>query len=208
MRYLQVDFGEADGPRTVLSGLVNFVPIEQMKDRWVVGICNLKPQAMRGIKSHAMLLCATAKEGKEGGVEPVYPPEGSAVGDRIEVEGYEGQEPLEQLNPKKKVSFSGADGLRGRHDLMLSLPSLLSTMFLYRSLKRFSRATRLRMQRRPLGLDLWWGQQGKEQTSRNRGCSGRQRESATRPTLLGLPCHSGSQVPVSMQDHHLSDRAL
>jgi aminoacyl tRNA synthase complex-interacting multifunctional protein 1 len=76
-----------------------------MKDRWVVGICNLKPQAMRGIKSHAMLLCATAKEGKEGGVEPVYPPEGSSVGDRIEVEGYEGQEPLEQLNPKKKVSF-------------------------------------------------------------------------------------------------------
>lgn len=71
----------------------------------MVGICNLKPQAMRGIKSHAMLLCATAKEGKEGGVEPVYPPEGSAVGDRIEVEGYEGQEPLEQLNPKKKVSF-------------------------------------------------------------------------------------------------------
>lgn len=100
--YAQVDFGEPTGPRTVLSGLVNFVPIEAMKDRMVVGICNLKPVAMRGIKSHAMLLCATAKEGKDGGVEPIYPPEGSEMGEKIEVEGYEGKEPLDVLNPKKK----------------------------------------------------------------------------------------------------------
>lgn len=113
--YLEkVDFGEADGPRQVLSGLVKFVPIEEMQDRWVVGICNLKPQAMRGIKSYAMLLCASSKsvEGEEKGVEPVAPPEGSAPGDRVWVEGYEGREPDEQLNPKKKVSrprssFSG-----------------------------------------------------------------------------------------------------
>lgn len=74
-----------------------------MKDRRIVGICNLKPVAMRGIKSHAMILCATAKEGKEGGIEPIYPPEGTQPGDRIDVEGYEGMAPLEQLNPKKKV---------------------------------------------------------------------------------------------------------
>ena len=99
----QVDFGEPDGPRTILSGLVHFVPIDQMKDRWVVGICNLKPVAMRGIKSFGMLLCATSKDGKDGGVEPVCPPADSQVGDRIYVEGYEGMEPLEQLNPKKKI---------------------------------------------------------------------------------------------------------
>lgn len=103
--YLEtVDFGEAEGPRTVLSGLVNFVPIEKMQDRFVVGICNLKPQAMRGIKSHAMLLCATHKDGKEHGVEPVAPPEGSVPGERIYIEGYEGMEPEAVLNPKKKVS--------------------------------------------------------------------------------------------------------
>ncbi|CAD6909799.1 unnamed protein product [Tilletia controversa] len=99
----QVDFGEPEGPRQVLSGLVNFVPIEQMRNRAVVGICNLKPAAMRGIKSHAMLLCATHKDGKDGGVEPIAPPEGSKPGDRIWVEGYEGMEPEAQLNPKKKV---------------------------------------------------------------------------------------------------------
>ncbi|PWN41665.1 nucleic acid-binding protein [Ceraceosorus guamensis] len=104
--YLEkVDFGEAEGPRQVLSGLVKFVPIEEMQGRWVVGICNLKPQAMRGIKSYAMLLCASSKsvEGEEKGVEPVAPPEGSSPGDRVWVEGYEGRDPDEQLNPKKKV---------------------------------------------------------------------------------------------------------
>ena len=98
--YLEkVDFGEPDGPRTILSGLVKFVPMDQMRDRWVVGICNLKPVAMRGIKSYGMLLCATSSDGKDSGVCPVTPPASSQVGDRVYVEGYEGMEPLEQLNP-------------------------------------------------------------------------------------------------------------
>ncbi|EST05186.1 tRNA-binding domain protein [Kalmanozyma brasiliensis GHG001] len=102
--YLEkVDFGEADGPRTILSGLVNFVPIEKMQNRMVIGVCNLKPASMRGIKSYGMLLCATAKEGKDGGVEPVHPPEGSQVGDKVWVEGFEGREPEAVLNPKKKI---------------------------------------------------------------------------------------------------------
>ncbi|PKI82884.1 G4 quadruplex nucleic acid binding protein [Malassezia vespertilionis] len=102
--YLEkVDFGEPEGPRTILSGLVNFVPIDEMRDRMVVGICNLKPVAMRGIKSYGMLLCATSKDGKEGGIDPVSPPEGSVPGDVIFVDGYQGMQPLEQMNPKKKV---------------------------------------------------------------------------------------------------------
>lgn len=99
----QVDFGEPEGPRTILSGLVNYVPIEKMQDRWVVGVCNLKPASMRGIKSYGMLLCASQKDAKDAGVEPVHPPEGSAVGDRVYVEGFEGLEPETQLNPKKKI---------------------------------------------------------------------------------------------------------
>ncbi|PWY99418.1 nucleic acid-binding protein [Testicularia cyperi] len=102
--YLEkVDFGEADGPRTILSGLVHFVPIEKMQNRMVIGVCNLKPVAMRGIKSYGMLLCATHKDGKDGGVEPVCPPEGSQPGDKVWVEGYEGREPEAVLNPKKKI---------------------------------------------------------------------------------------------------------
>lgn len=60
---------------------------------------------MRGVKSHAMVLCvriqifelyyplmpsqATAKEGKEGGVELIKPPIGSKPGDRVYFEGAE-----------------------------------------------------------------------------------------------------------------------
>ncbi|CAO1629725.1 unnamed protein product [Sympodiomycopsis kandeliae] len=100
--YLEkVDFGEETGPRQVISGLVKFVPIEEMRDRWVIGVCNLKPATMRGEKSFAMLLCASNKD--DGIVEPCLPPPGSAVGDIVEIEGYEGQKPLEQLNPKKKI---------------------------------------------------------------------------------------------------------
>lgn len=44
--YLEkIDVGET-APRTVVSGLVKFVPIEQMRNRLVVVFCNLKPVRM------------------------------------------------------------------------------------------------------------------------------------------------------------------
>lgn len=36
-------------------------------------------------------------------MEPLDPPEGSAPGERVFVEGYEAGKPDEKLNPKKKV---------------------------------------------------------------------------------------------------------
>ncbi|VDC00785.1 unnamed protein product [Peniophora sp. CBMAI 1063] len=101
----QIDFGEETGPRTVVSGLVNYVPIEKMQDKWLVGVCNLKPANMRGVKSFAMVLCATSKDGKEAGIEVIDPPPNSKPGERIYFEGaeFEGKQPLSQLNPKKKI---------------------------------------------------------------------------------------------------------
>ncbi|CAI5458883.1 unnamed protein product [Closterium sp. Yama58-4] len=96
----QIDLGEAEGPRTVVSGLVKFVPIEQMQDRLVCVLCNLKPAAMRGIKSHAMVLAASNADHTQ--VELINPPEGAAPGDRVTCPDYPGQ-PDAQLNPKKKV---------------------------------------------------------------------------------------------------------
>ena len=37
----QIDFGEETGPRTVISGLVNYIPIEQMQDKWLVGVVGI-----------------------------------------------------------------------------------------------------------------------------------------------------------------------
>ena len=86
--------------RTVVSGLVKFIPEEDMQNRRVVLVCNLKPANMRGIKSHAMVLAATSPDGER--VELVEPPAGAPIGSHVTVKGYQG-EPDEQLNPKKKV---------------------------------------------------------------------------------------------------------
>ncbi|XP_068646527.1 probable methionine--tRNA ligase [Aristolochia californica] len=94
----EIDVGEAS-PRTVVSGLVNYIPLEQMQNRKVCVLCNLKPATMRGIKSHAMVLAASSDDHK---VELVDPPEAAVVGERVSFLGYSG-EPDEVLNPKKKV---------------------------------------------------------------------------------------------------------
>ncbi|KAK9457814.1 hypothetical protein V1511DRAFT_490913 [Dipodascopsis uninucleata] len=95
-----IDMGDESGPRTVCSGLVKYVPIEDMQQRYVVVVANLKPVNMRGIKSEAMLLCAS-DEG-HGKVEFTIPPENSKPGDKLFFEGFDGT-PESQLNPKKKV---------------------------------------------------------------------------------------------------------
>ena len=96
----KIDLGEL-GTRTIVSGLVNFVPEDQMLNRHVVVLCNLKPAKLKGIESRGMVLCSSKEEPKE--VEPLLPPEGSVAGDRVFVEGYDGGTPDEQLNPKRKV---------------------------------------------------------------------------------------------------------
>lgn len=96
----KIDLGEAE-PRTIVSGLANFVSLEDMKDRMVVVLCNLKPAKLKGIMSAGMVLCASKDDPKD--VEPLHPPPGSKAGDRIVVESYEDGEPEEVLNPKKKV---------------------------------------------------------------------------------------------------------
>lgn len=95
----KIDCGDEAGPRTVISGLVKHVPIEEMKDRNVVVLCNLKPAKMRGILSEAMVMCASSEEK----VELLSPPEGVKPGQRIIFEGYDNSEPDAQLNPKKKI---------------------------------------------------------------------------------------------------------
>ncbi len=34
----QIDIGEETGPRTVVSGLVNYIPIEEMQDKYLVAV--------------------------------------------------------------------------------------------------------------------------------------------------------------------------
>lgn len=96
----KIDVGESS-PRTIVSGLVNYVPIEEMQNRMVVVLCNLKPAKMRGFESNGMVLCASVDEPRT--VEPLIPATGSSPGERVLVEGYESGTPDEVLNPKKKI---------------------------------------------------------------------------------------------------------
>jgi len=95
-----IDLGDADGPRTVISGLVKYVPLDEMQGRLVLCLCNIKPANMRGIKSEAMVLVASdsADEAKK---ELLDPPAGSVPGDKVFFEGHAG--PLDgQINLSSK----------------------------------------------------------------------------------------------------------
>ena len=114
-------------PRLVVSGLVKFMTPEQMKVRFlnpanltaqgklVLILKNLKPASMRGIKSYAMVLCAS--NATHDKVEFLIPPAGSVPGDRVFFKGHEGTpEPL--LNPKKKVWETVQPDFATRDDLV------------------------------------------------------------------------------------------
>jgi len=102
----EIDCGE-EKPRTVISGLVKFIPEPEMQDRLVVVLCNLKPSKMRGILSEAMVMCASTPEK----VEILAPPAGSKPGDLVTVAGFTRQ-PDAQLNPKKKIFEACAPDLK------------------------------------------------------------------------------------------------
>ncbi|CAL5353964.1 unnamed protein product [Camellia sinensis] len=115
----EIDVGEGQ-PRTVVSGLVNYIPLEDMQNRKVCVLCNIKPTTMRGIKSQAMVLAASDSDHTQvrccriwdgvillqplprGGVELVEPPQSAPVGERVTFPGFKG-DPDDILNPKKKV---------------------------------------------------------------------------------------------------------
>jgi len=99
--YLEkIECGE-EKPRQVISGLVKHVALEEMQNRMVVILCNLKPAKMRGILSEAMVMCASTPEK----VEILLPPPGAVPGDLVTVAGFEGT-PDEIIKPTNKKNIS------------------------------------------------------------------------------------------------------
>ncbi len=94
-----IDLGEPS-PRTVLSGLAEKMPLAKVTGARVVCICNLGSRKMGGIESQAMVLCASSAEGV---LDFVVPPDGAAVGARVEVEGCSGEPEVAKKMGKKKA---------------------------------------------------------------------------------------------------------
>lgn len=59
-----IDVGE-EAPRVVVSGLVKYKSTGEMLGARVVVVANMKPTALRGVRSHAMLLCASSSDGSK-----------------------------------------------------------------------------------------------------------------------------------------------
>lgn len=107
----KIDLGE-DRPRTVVSGLVKHISMDEMLNRLVVVMCNLKPAKMRGVTSEGMVMCASSPDK----VEVMIPPPNSVPGDLVHCDGYT-RNPDAQLNPKKKIWESVAPDLLTNDDL-------------------------------------------------------------------------------------------
>ena len=103
----KVDVGEAEA-RTIVSGLVQFCSVEQLLNRDVVVLCNLKPRALKGITSFGMLLCASNSDKSQ--VEPLKPPSGTPVGTLMTFAGHK-PEPVEAGNRATKAFDKVADDL-------------------------------------------------------------------------------------------------
>jgi len=96
----KIDLGEAE-PRQILSGLRAFYKKEEIKDRHVLVLCNLKKRNLVGVPSHGMVLCASNAD--HTAVEFVIPPEGVKIGERVTFEGFTGEPESENKVAKKKI---------------------------------------------------------------------------------------------------------
>ncbi len=94
----EIDIGE-DSPRQIASGLRGHYNVDDLEGQRVLVLSNLKTQKMVGVPSHGMVLCASNGDKTEF----VEPPADAAVGERIIVEGFNGDPATENQIQKKKM---------------------------------------------------------------------------------------------------------
>jgi len=96
----EIDIGE-ESPRNIASGIRAYYETpEDIIGKKVLVLSNLKSRKLVGFPSHGMILCSSTPD---EGVVIVEPPEDAEVGDRIMVNGYEGEPASENQVIKKKM---------------------------------------------------------------------------------------------------------
>ncbi|CAM6083209.1 unnamed protein product [Calypogeia fissa] len=93
-----IDIGEGS-VRQVVSGLAKYLTEDQMLNRRVLVLANVKPSKLRDVMSAGLVLCTSNDDHSQ--CEPVIPPKEAKIGERVTAEGYDGK-PEAVLNPKKK----------------------------------------------------------------------------------------------------------
>ncbi|XP_055609447.1 tyrosine--tRNA ligase, cytoplasmic [Uranotaenia lowii] len=96
---LTVDIGN-EQKKSIVSNLMAYFSLDNLKGKSVVTVTNMKSSKMRGVESEGLVLCAFNQDK----YEPLAVPEGTKIGERIIVEGFDNTKAeVAQLNPKKKV---------------------------------------------------------------------------------------------------------
>jgi len=86
--------------RQLVTGLVKHYTAEELQNRLIVAISNLKATKLRGKESNAMLLAADdSATSKKGLIRLLEPPPGASVGDRIYLDS-------QQPNPNPPASLN------------------------------------------------------------------------------------------------------
>ncbi|XP_057851459.1 uncharacterized protein LOC131061665 [Cryptomeria japonica] len=94
----EIDVGE-DKVRQVVSGLAKHYGADELLNRRVLVITNVKPGKLRDMMSAGLVLCASNPNNSI--IEPLLPPKEAKIGEQVIFSGHEGK-PEEVLNPKKK----------------------------------------------------------------------------------------------------------
>lgn len=85
---LKIDVGEAE-LRDICSGLVDYLQPEQLLSQYICVLANMKPKSLRGKVSNGMVLCVSNEDHTK--IELLRPSEGSVIGERVMIEGCEGE---------------------------------------------------------------------------------------------------------------------
>lgn len=75
---LKVDLGE-EKPRQILAGVKQWYKPEDLVDKQVVVVANLKPRTMMGLESQGMMLAADSKDGPVFLTVPKKVPAGTKI---------------------------------------------------------------------------------------------------------------------------------
>jgi methionyl-tRNA synthetase len=79
---LQLDDGSGE-PRTICAGIAAFYAPEDLVNKTIVVVANLKPRKLRGIPSQGMLLAANHGEGEDEKVQVITLPDGTPPGAEV-----------------------------------------------------------------------------------------------------------------------------
>lgn len=101
----EIDLGNGE-IRQIASGLRPFYKQEDLQDRVVLVLCNLKKRTLVGFPSHGMVLCASNAD--HTAVEFVVPAPDSVIGERVVFDGLDASAvPEPETKVAKKKIFEG-----------------------------------------------------------------------------------------------------